>query len=40
MDLTLPPDATNPRVTDRAFARLAEIVEATGEAKALSSAMR
>lgn len=40
MELTLPPDATPfadalPRVTDRAFARLAEIAEITGEAKPL-----
>ena len=40
MELTLPPDAAPfaeapPRVTDRAFARLAEICETTGEAKAL-----
>lgn len=34
MDLTLPP-----QVTDRAFARLAEIAEATGEAKALRVAV-
>lgn len=34
MDLTLPP-----RVTDRAFARLAEIAEATGEARALRVAV-
>lgn len=34
MDLTLPP-----RVTDRAFARLAEICEMTGEAKALRIAV-
>lgn len=39
MDLTLPTDASNPRVTDRAFARLAEIAEATGEAKALRVAV-
>ncbi|MFT4150156.1 MAG: iron-sulfur cluster assembly accessory protein [Paracoccaceae bacterium] len=39
MDLNLPPDASNPRVTDRAFARLAEIVEATGEEKALRVAV-
>lgn len=37
--LTLPPDATLPRVTDRAFARLAEIAEATGEARALRVAV-
>ncbi len=34
MDLTLPP-----KVTDRAFARLAEINEAAGEAKALRVAV-
>lgn len=34
MDLTLPP-----RVTDRAFARLAEILAATGEEKALRVAV-
>jgi iron-sulfur cluster insertion protein len=34
MSLTLPP-----RVTDRAFARLAEIAEATGEVKALRVAV-
>lgn len=34
MDLTLPP-----RVTDRAFARLSEIIETTGEAKALRVAV-
>lgn len=34
MDLTLPP-----RVTDRAFARLAEIAEATGDARALRVAV-
>jgi iron-sulfur cluster assembly accessory protein len=34
MDLALPP-----RVTDRAFARLAEIAEALGEAKALRVAV-
>jgi len=34
MSLTIPP-----RVTDRAFARLAEIAEATGEAKALRVAV-
>lgn len=33
--MNLPPDATRPRVTDRAFARLAEIADLTGEAKAL-----
>ena len=35
MELTLPQDASHPRVTDRAYARLAEIAEATGEDKAL-----
>ena len=35
MELTLPP-----RVTDRAFARLAEIAEMTGEQKALRVAER
>lgn len=34
MDLTLPP-----KVTDRAFARLAEIAEAVGEARALRVAV-
>lgn len=34
MDLTLPP-----RVTDRAFARLAEIAESSGEARALRVAV-
>ncbi len=34
MDLTLPP-----KVTDRAFARLGEILDATGEAKALRVAV-
>ncbi|MEY4696276.1 MAG: hypothetical protein RIT14_704 [Pseudomonadota bacterium] len=34
MDLTLPP-----KVTDRAFARLKEIAEATGEARALRVAV-
>lgn len=34
MDLTLPP-----RVTDRAYARLAEIAEATGQTKALRVAV-
>ena len=33
--MNLPPDAAHPRVTDRAFARLAEIAELTGEEKAL-----
>lgn len=35
MELSLPADASNPKVTDRAFARLAEIAEITGEVKAL-----
>jgi len=39
MDLQLPPDAANPRVTDRAFARLAEIAEITGAARALRVAV-
>ncbi len=39
MDLTLPADAFAPRVTDRAYARLAEIAELTGEAKALRVAV-
>ncbi len=39
MMLTLPAEASHPRVTDRAFARLAEIAEATGEAKALRVAV-
>ena len=39
MDLQLPADATLPRVTDRAFARLAEIAEMTGETKALRVAV-
>ncbi len=33
--MNLPPDASHPRVTDRAFVRLAEIAELTGESKAL-----
>lgn len=33
--MNLPPDASHPRVTDRAFNRLAEIAEMTGEVKAL-----
>ena len=33
--MNLPPDASHPRVTDRAFARLAEIAALTGEEKAL-----
>ena len=39
MDLALPPADLPPRVTDRAFARLAEICEATGEDKALRVAV-
>lgn len=39
MDLQLPADAALPRVTDRAFARLAEIAEMTGERKALRVAV-
>jgi len=39
MNLTLPADAHNPRVTDRAFARLAEIAELTGQTKALRVAV-
>lgn len=39
MELTLPTDAFLPRVTDRAFARLAEICEETGEEKALRVAV-
>lgn len=39
MNLTLPVDATLPRVTDRAFARLAEIAEATGDARPLRVAV-
>lgn len=35
MQLTLPTEASHPKVTDRAFARLAEIAEATGEHRAL-----
>ena len=33
--MNLPPDATHPRVTDRAFARLGEIAALTGEGKSL-----
>lgn len=33
--MNLPPDASHPRVTDRAFHRLAEIAELTGAQKAL-----
>lgn len=39
MDLKLPSDATVPLVTDRAFARLAEIEEMTGTHKALRVAV-
>lgn len=39
MDLHLPQDATLPRVTDRAFARLAEIAAMTGQTKALRVAV-
>jgi iron-sulfur cluster assembly accessory protein len=39
MDLVLPPDALPPRVTDRAFARLEEIAQITGERKALRVAV-
>jgi iron-sulfur cluster assembly accessory protein len=39
MDLVLPPDALPPRVTDRAFARLEEIAQMTGERKALRVAV-
>ena len=39
MNLTLPPDAAAPRVTDRAFARLAEIAAATGDARPLRVAV-
>ncbi len=39
IDLHLPPDAAQPRVTDRAFARLAEIAELTGARKALRVAV-
>lgn len=39
MDLKLPADATTPRVTDRAYARLAEIEEMTGTHKALRVAV-
>lgn len=33
--MNLPPDASHPHVTDRAFARLAEIAALTGQEKAL-----
>ncbi|WP_309668339.1 iron-sulfur cluster assembly accessory protein [Tabrizicola sp.] len=39
MELTLPTVDMPPRVTDRAFARLAEIAAATGEPKALRVAV-
>lgn len=39
MDLQLPDDAAQPRVTDRAFDRLAEIADLTGELKALRIAV-
>ena len=39
MDMILPPLNLPPRVTDRAFARLAEIADMTGEAKALRVAV-
>ncbi len=39
MNLTLPRLALPPRVTDRAFARLAEIADLTGETKALRVAV-
>jgi iron-sulfur cluster insertion protein len=39
MNLSLPPLALPPRVTDRAFARLAEIADLTGEVKALRVAV-
>jgi iron-sulfur cluster insertion protein len=39
MDLRLPQDANLPRVTDRAFARLAEIAAMTGQTKALRVAV-
>lgn len=39
MDLHLPADASNPRVTDRAFERLAEIADMTGAAKSLRIAV-
>ena len=40
MDLTLPPGlALPPRVTDRAFARLAEIAKASGQTRALRVAV-
>jgi iron-sulfur cluster insertion protein len=39
MDFNLPEDANLPRVTDRAFARLAEIAAMTGQTKALRVAV-
>jgi iron-sulfur cluster insertion protein len=39
MDLTLPPQNLPPRVTDRAFARLAEIAAITGQTKPLRVAV-
>ncbi len=39
MNLTLPPEAETPKVTDRAFARLAEIAEATGDPRPLRVAV-
>lgn len=39
MNLILPPEAATPRVTDRAFARLAEIAAAMGEVKPLRVAV-
>ena len=39
MNFALPADATHPRVTDRAFARLAEIAGMTGQKKALRVAV-
>jgi iron-sulfur cluster assembly accessory protein len=39
MDLNLPDDAAHPRVTERAFARLAEIASVTGVAKPLRVAV-
>ena len=39
MNFALPADATNPKVTDRAFARLAEIAGMTGQIRALRVAV-
>lgn len=39
MNLTLPVDASHPRVTDRAYARLAEIAAATGDVRPLRVAV-